>query len=300
MKACRVFLAIILVVAAVFLIVCDDDSDDGIKSQSTYTAIDLEGYWIGPIVIITNGTSLDPRNSIVRFDAQGGVTEFATSNMQNEASVGGQLTVSGTGVITGNMVSYDDMYLGDHLIPAPVTLTCTGSFLSKSELTMTMSVSCTDTSGANVLLTMELTLYNEDAGFEYIDVTLNRWENHTGTWWLNIKAYVEGATRVYATGGIIVGEYDLYECDAFGYLDYWWSSNNAECEISDNNYSIHYDPTLPFDVIVHVVKPAGVTTETITINNYNTIEDESSITVTEYSGGWSFNETTISSTGECQ
>ena len=35
----------------------------------------------------------------------------------------------------------------------------------------------------------------------------------------------ENATRVYATGGIIVGEYDLFKCGTYGDVDYWWSSN---------------------------------------------------------------------------
>jgi hypothetical protein len=261
--------AIIASVAAVALLGCSNDSANGPDNSGTYTVADLEGYWAGQIAFTINGTPLDPFFAIWRFDEQGRLLSVGTNE---EDSVGGQLGVTTTGVISGNVVSYDDMYFGDYLITAPVEFTCTGHFVSKSELTTVCTASGTDTSGADVLLLIESTLYKEDAGFEYVDVTLNRWEIHTGTWWLNIKAYAQDATRVYATGGIIVGEYDLYECGTLGYLDYWWSSNNAECLVGDNNYSIHYDPTLPFDVVIHIVKPSGTTTHTVTISDYNIVE----------------------------
>jgi hypothetical protein len=156
MRSYAIRTAIAVVVAAVALYGCGDGSGNGPQNTITYTLADLEGYWSGQTGFTINGVPGESLSVMYRFDAQGKVLAVYT---QEEDSVGGQLAVTKAGVITGDVVSYDDMYLGDYLLPAPVEFSCTGHFLSKSELTMACSASCTDTSGADVILIMASPLY---------------------------------------------------------------------------------------------------------------------------------------------
>lgn len=75
------------------------------------------------------------------------------------------------------------------------------------------------------------------------------------------------------TGDHIVGEYDLYKCESENDCDHWWSTNNPECSIGGNNLFISYaEPTFPFYVTIHIVKPTGTENYTETISSYSIID----------------------------
>ncbi len=102
----------------------------------------------------------------------------------------------------------------------------------------------------------------------FIRAELHYWPQSTDQWWLNFKVFTRNAIGVYVTSSVIRRQYDLFLCGTWEDRQYWWSANNPDCIVGDNNYNIGYQPTLPFDVNVHIVKPEGEQTSQVTISTY--------------------------------
>ncbi len=119
--------------------------------------------------------------------------------------------------------------------------------------------------------------YSEDSPDPIIiQVKLKYWPHGTDKWFLGFRVMVNDATRVYATGDYISGSYELYKCGVEGSKypkDLWLSTNNPECIIGIGEYNIGEEPTLPFDIVIHVVLPSGEETYPVTITDYETYRE---------------------------
>ena len=237
---------------------CDGDNDPN-GPETDYSSKDLEGTWLG-VITLNDGDGNRERVSGFVFDSLG---NFINSVSDNVISTSGTLTVTKEGIISGTLHSVQVNSYGNE---ETSTIVCQGSFSSNTVMQFGGAWTYSDDAGGQGSGTIACVLDKE--GFEYVTVSLNRWEQSAETWWLNIKAYAKGATRVYMTGTNVVGEYDLYKCGTFGYLDYWWSSNNPNCDVGGNNYSFHYVPDLPFVVEIHVVTSTGEKRHSVTISDY--------------------------------
>ncbi|MCK4606238.1 MAG: hypothetical protein KAU35_02960 [candidate division Zixibacteria bacterium] len=257
-----VFVGVVLIASG-----CDGDNDPN-GPVTDYSSKDLEGTWLGIITIDDDDGTREVMSGFV-FDSLGNFINMLGPD--SVISTSGTLTVTKEGNISGTLLS---VHVNDYSNEETSTIVCQGSFSSNTVMQFGGAWTYSDDAGGQGSGTLSCEMDKED--FEYVTVSLNRWEQSAETWWLNIKAYAKGATRVYMTGTNVVGEYDLYKCGTFGYLDYWWSSNNPNCDVGDNNYSFHYVPDLPFVVEIHVVTSTGERRHSVTISDYNLIPQEGS------------------------
>ena len=82
-----------------------------------------------------------------------------------------------------------------------------------------------------------------------------------------------GMTRVWATGDVVDGEYDLYRCgsdDEFG-TEIWESVNNAACVHGNDNYNLGGRPTFPFTVTVYTQNEKRTQKYVRTVTDYETL-----------------------------
>jgi hypothetical protein len=256
-----IVLAITLVLPLLMVLSCSDDDDN--PAGPSYETIDLAGTWLGAITGTVDGEPMEQIGGL-RLNDQGSFIEFIGPDSVISAS--GSLTVSPSGTVSGSISA---VYINSLDLEETMTLNCSGVFASQTLLNVTGTG---DWSNAADSGTMSLTFSLDKENFEYISARLGYWPNGTDKWWLMFRIMVKDATRVYATSANISGEYDLFDCDDFGYCDIWWSSNNAECIQGSNNYNVGGEPDLPFDLTIHIVKSSGETTRVATIDSYTTYQ----------------------------
>ncbi|MBN2283479.1 MAG: hypothetical protein JXO48_06275 [Deltaproteobacteria bacterium] len=100
--------------------------------------------------------------------------------------------------------------------------------------------------------------------------TLYKITNGEDIWCYRFVVYAKNAERVYITGDLVEGEYDLYKCGTTQGYQYWWSTDQADCSEGNGYYIITGIPVFPITVTAHVVTAQGETTETVYVNGYET------------------------------
>lgn len=177
-----------------------------------------------------------------------------------------------TGSVNGNNVN---LSFNDEGCVNQIAATLSGTSMSgTATLTIDSALgTCSETPGTK---TFGMTQVASNPCTESSEVNLEYSPSGTDKWWLSVKVITaQIASRVYVTGSYITGQYDLYACSAhLGVtppLYGWWSSNNAACtNETPNNYKVTTTPTLPFDVVIHIVTTSGEVTINKTITSYST------------------------------
>ena len=90
-------------------------------------------------------------------------------------------------------------------------------------------------------------------------------------WYLAFQVWTKSADQIFINGENIAQDYNLFNCTGTGECDYWWSSNNAECSIGNNNYVLTAEPSRPFTVTFHIMRGGKDYTYDATIADYQVI-----------------------------
>jgi hypothetical protein len=218
-------------------------STSGNSTTQSTTGTDITGDWTG-IFLQASSTEAVPGYFVLTQSGNNVTGSFNSSQ-----------TVNGT--VSGSNISLSISNNGSGA--ATIAATLSGNSMTGTIISGSSSGTATITKGFSDNQT----------------VSLNYWPNSTDKWWLQTTVYsVKNPSRVYITTPYITGQYDLFNCGTLtgksSSVQRWWSSNNAACTEGNNNAKLTSTPTLPFNVILHVVTASGETTITKTITSYTT------------------------------